>query len=82
MFKGIQDMGIQLKGKALPELLLPQEAIVQKVDINNTLPEPKFEYKEATFKGKILDYRPGLISKITPIVFDPVKGAYEGAEVK
>lgn len=30
--------GIQLKGKALPELLLPQEAIVQKVDINNTLP--------------------------------------------
>lgn len=74
--------GIQLKGKTLPELLLPQEAIVQKVDINNTLPEPKFEYKEATFKGKILDYRPGLISKIAPIVFDPVKGAYEGAEVK
>ena len=38
--------------------------------------------REATFKGKILDYRPGLISKIAPIVFDPVKGAYEGAEVK
>lgn len=65
--------GIQLKGKALPELLLPQEAIVHKIDINDELPEPKIEYKDATIKGRILDYRPGLVSKIVPIIFDPVK---------
>lgn len=74
--------GIQLKGKALPELLLPQEAIVHKIDINDELPEPKIEYKDATIKGRILDYRPGLVSKIVPIIFDPVKGAYESEEVK
>lgn len=62
--------------------MLPQEAIVHKIDINDELPEPKIEYKDATIKGRILDYRPGLVSKIVPIIFDPVKGAYESEEVK
>ena len=75
-------MGHSAERQSLPELLLPQEAIVHKIDINDELPEPKIEYKDATIKGRILDYRPGLVSKIVPIIFDPVKGAYESEEVK
>lgn len=37
--------GIQLKGKALPELLLPQEAIVHKSTSTMNCPSPKLNIK-------------------------------------
>lgn len=53
--------GIQLKSKKLPELVLPEEAVVHPIDRNATLPEPVIQYGKAMLKCKILDYHPGAI---------------------
>lgn len=74
--------GIQLTGKALPPLMLPPEAVVHKIDKKDTLPEPQFNYGEAIIKGKILDYRPGVVEEMTPVLFDATKGPSEGNTIK
>lgn len=74
--------GIQLKKQALPKLLFPPEAIVHKINMNETLPEPQFCYGEALIEGKILDYRPGIFKELTPILFDAAKGPYQGEKIR
>ncbi len=63
--EGIEDAfsiwGIQLKSKKLPELVLPQEAVVHQTDKNAALPNPTIQYGKAMLKGKLLDYRPGVV---------------------
>lgn len=74
--------GIQLKGKTLPKLILPQEAIVHKINMNEPLPEPQFCFGEATIEGKILDYRPGIVKELSPTLFDAAKGPYQGEKIR
>lgn len=74
--------GIQLKGKTLPKLILPSEAIVHKINMDETLTEPQFCYGEATIEGKILDYRPGIVKELSPTLFDAAKGPYQGEKIK
>lgn len=66
--------GIQLKGKNLPELLLPQEAVVHKADANAELPEPVIQYGKATLKGKLLDYRPNMGMPVEIVLWENTKG--------
>ena len=73
--------GIQLKGNQPAEFTLPSEAIVHKIDEKETLAEPQLCYGEATIKGQILDYRPGMGQTLTPTLFDPAKGPYDGKKV-
>ena len=56
--------GIQLKSKKLPELALPQNAVVHKADPNAELPEPVIQYGKAMLKGKLLDSAIVYISQI------------------
>lgn len=71
---GFSIWGIELKGKKLPMLLLPQEAVVHKADASTELPEPVIQYGKATVKGKLLDFRPnmGLPSEI--VLWESAKG--------
>ena len=57
---GFSIWGIQLKSKKLPELALPQNAVVHKADPNAELPEPVIQYGKAMLKGKLLDSRPNM----------------------
>lgn len=57
---GFSIWGIQLKSKKLPELALPQNAVVHKADPNAELPEPAIQYGKAMLKGKLLDSRPNM----------------------
>lgn len=77
-----QIWGIELKGKSLPKLVLPKEAIVHKVDLQASLPEVKIVLGTATLKGKLLDYRPGMIEDLHLNPFEPVKGFSEGISIK
>ena len=71
---GFSIWGIQLKGKNLPKLILPQEAVVHKVDMKAELPEPVVEYDKAVLKGKLLDFYPGMPSPITLVAWESAKG--------
>lgn len=51
--------GIQLKSKKLPELVLPAEA-TRTLESINTLPVPAFKNGNATLKGKVIDFTPGM----------------------
>lgn len=66
--------GIQLKGKELPKLALPKEAVAHPIEKDATLPAPLVKYGNATVKGKLLDYRPGMMKEILLSVSEPVKG--------
>lgn len=83
--EGIQDgfsiWGIQLKGKKLPELVLPKEIAVHPVDRSTTLPEPIIQYGEATVKGKLLDYGPGMLKEISLYPNEAFKGFEEATVV-
>lgn len=72
--------GIQLKSKELPKLILPQEAVVHPVDKNAALPEPTIRYGDATVKGKLLDFHPGMLKELSLYLSEPVKGY--GDEIK
>ena len=66
--------GIQLKSKKLPELALPQNAVVHKADPNAELPEPVIQYGKAMLKGKLLDSRPNMGMPISIAVWENIKG--------
>ncbi len=51
---------IQLKSKELPKLNLPKELLTQQTDKEAALPQPTSAYGEATLKGHLLDYKPGM----------------------
>lgn len=71
---GFSIWGIQLKSKKLPELVLPQGAVVHKADANAELPEPTIKYEKATLKGKLLDFRPNMSMPARIIVWENAKG--------
>ncbi|WP_291528368.1 TlpA family protein disulfide reductase [Bacteroides sp. UBA939] len=71
---GFSIWGIQLKGKKLPELVLPKEATVHKADMKTELPEPVIRYGKAVLKGKLLDFRPGMPSQINLLAWENAKG--------
>ncbi|WP_294607237.1 TlpA disulfide reductase family protein [uncultured Bacteroides sp.] len=71
---GFSIWGIQLKGKNLPKLILPKEAVVHKVDMKAELPEPVVGYDKAILKGKLLDFYPGMSSPITLVAWESAKG--------
>ena len=71
---GFSVWGIQLKSKKLPELALPQNAVVHKADPNAELPEPVIQYGKAMLKGKLLDSRPNMGMPISIAVWENIKG--------
>lgn len=72
---GYSIWGIQLKGKKLPTLVLPKNAVVHKIDKNLGLPEPVIQYGKGTLKGKLLEYHTGMFSRpINIMLFESVKG--------
>ena len=74
---GFNIWGVQLKSNELPELQLPEEVLTQKVDKDAPLAEPVLKYDEATIKGKVLDYQPGMPATLNVITFNPLVG-YDG----
>ena len=74
---GFSIWGVQLKSSELPELQLPEEVLTQKVDKDAPLVEPVLKYDEATIKGKVLDYQPGMPATLNVITFNPLVG-YDG----
>lgn len=71
---GFSIWGVQLKSNELPELQLPEEVLAQKVDKDAPLVEPVLKYGEATIKGKVLDYQPGMPATLNVITFNPLVG--------
>ena len=74
---GFSIWGVQLKGNELPELQLPEEVLAQKVDKDVPLAEPVLKYDEATIKGKVLDYQPGMPATVKVVAYSPLVG-YDG----
>ena len=74
---GFSIWGVQLKGNELPELQLPEEVLAQKVDKDLPLAEPVLKYDEATIKGKVLDYQPGMPATVKVVAYSPLVG-YDG----
>ena len=74
---GFSIWGVQLKSNELPELQLPEDVLAQKVDKDASLVEPVLKYGEATIKGKVLDYQPGMPATLNVITFNPLVG-YDG----
>lgn len=70
---GFSIWGIQLKSKKLPKLLLPSKAVVHKVDKETVLPEPVINYGNATLKGKLLDFHPGMQTLLTLVLWESTK---------
>ena len=71
---GFSVWGIQLKSKKLPELALPQNAVVHKADPNAELPEPVIQYGKAMLKGRLLDSRPNMGMPIALVLWESLKG--------
>lgn len=74
---GFSIWGVQLQGNELPELQLPEEVMAQKVDKDAPLAEPVLKYDEATIKGKVLDYKPGMPATVKVVAYSPLVG-YDG----
>lgn len=74
---GFSIWGVQLKSNELPELQLPEDVLAQKVDKDASLVEPVLKYGEATIKGKVLDYRPGMPATVKVVAYSPLVG-YDG----
>lgn len=70
---GFSIWGIQLKDKKLPELMLPEGATVHPVDKDIELPQPVLSYGDATIRGKLLDYHPGMDKELTFYLLDPIR---------
>jgi len=74
---GFKIWGVQLRSSELPELQLKEEVLAQKVDKDAPLAEPVLKYGEATIKGKVLDYQPGMPATVKVIAYSPLVG-YDG----
>ncbi|MDO4165632.1 MAG: TlpA disulfide reductase family protein [Bacteroides sp.] len=66
--------GIQLKGKRLPELTLPEGVKPQPTDKDAGLPQPVLQCGQAIVQGKLLDYRSGMSRELSIHRADPVIG--------
>lgn len=82
MERGFSIWGIQLKGKELPKLALPQKVAAHPIDKNATLPAPRLQYGNATVKGQLLDYRPGMTKEILLSVTELIKGNTSPSKVE
>lgn len=71
---GFSIWGIQLKSKKLPDLVLPQNAVLHKADTATELPEPVIQYGKATLKGQLLDFRPNMSMPIEVVLWENAKG--------
>lgn len=74
---GFNIWGVQLKSNELPELKLPKAMLAQEVDKEAPLEVPELKYGEATIKGKVLDYQPGMPATLKIIAYNPLVG-YDG----
>lgn len=74
---GFNIWGVQLKSNELPELKLPKAMLAQEVDEEAPLEVPELKYGEATIKGQVLDYQPGMPAVVRIIAFNPLVG-YDG----
>lgn len=74
---GFNIWGVQLKSNELPELKLPKAMLAQEVDKEAPLEVPELKYGEATIKGKVLDYQPGMPATLKIIATNPLVG-YDG----
>ena len=74
---GFNIWGVQLKSNELPELKLPKAMLAQEVDKEASLEVPELKYGEATIKGQVLDYQPGMPAVVRIIAFNPLVG-YDG----
>ena len=79
---GFKIWGVQLQGNQLPELPLPEDVQAQPVDKDAQLEVPGLEYGEATLKGKLLDYLPGMADVVQMMVCNPLVGLDDEVEVK
>lgn len=79
---GFKIWGVQLKGNELPELKLPKEIQVQKVDKEAKLEVPELKYGEATVKGRILDYQLGMPAVVKIVALNPLEGKDGGMDIK
>lgn len=78
---GFKIWGVQLKGDQLPELKLPKQVVAQTIDKEAPLTVPEMTFGEATMKGQILDYQPGMPDMLNVVVYNPLTG-YENVEVQ
>jgi len=63
--------GIRLDGNPLPPFQLPKDVEVQLKEImavQDTLPKVDYRFGWATIKGHLMDYRPGMCSKMTLVL--------------
>lgn len=63
--------GIRLDGNPLPPFQLPKDVEVRLKEImavQDTLPKVDFRFGWATIKGHLMDYRPGMCSKMTLVL--------------
>ena len=79
---GFKIWGVQLQGNQLPELPLPKDVQAQPVDKDAQLEVPGLEYGEATLKGKLFDYLPGMADVVQMMVCNPLVGLDDEVEVK
>lgn len=77
---GLKIWGIQLQNSKLPELLLPVMEQTTSTDKNFVV--PPLSYGKATLKGKILDFRPGMMENLYISLSEPGKGFTEGPVTK
>ena len=73
--------GVQLKSDQLPELQLPKDILAHTVNKEAVLDAPELKFGEATIKGKMLDFQPGMPDAVNIVVYNPLSG-YENVELK
>ena len=73
--------GVQLKSDQLPELQLPKDILAHTVNKEAVLDAPELKFGEATIKGKLLDFQPGMSDAVNIVVYNPLSG-YENVELK
>ena len=66
--------GIRLDGNPLPPLQLPKDVegrLKEIIAVQDTLPKVDYRFGWATIKGHLMDYRPGMCSRITLVFRHP-----------
>ena len=73
--------GVQLQDTQLPELQLPMGMLEQEVNKDAALEAPELKFGEATIKGKMMDFQPGMSDVVNIVIYNPLSG-YENVELK